>query len=532
MGATDTTRRRATGAGLALLAGLLAACGHPTYQEPAPAAADAALATSPADTAAPAPLDTPAPDDSAADEAALTALEDLQFRGLGKGDEEARGTLSPGGLAAVGDRDVHGEASRLFDGTGADAATAAGPTYDIDVESFANRSRVQYYMDFFQGPARDRFTIWLGRLRRYEGMVRSRFRTYGVPEDLVYLAMIESGYSNTAVSRARAVGMWQFIAPTARRYGLEVDQWVDERRDPFKATDAAAQHLLALDSMFGSWYLAAAAYNGGSGRIIRGLRRLPDETDSLSDATFFALSDRRYLRRETRDYVPKLIAAALIAKDPRRYGFDSIPTLQPLAYDEVTVPDATGLDVIARLADTTLNAITELNPEYYHGVTPPRRTSVVRVPRGAGVVVAQRYAELPAGERVNFLEHVVRRGETLSGIGQRYDVSVSLLLAANPGVRPRALRPGARLKIPVSAAARGLVGGSRAHASRARVVAAAGLGTFHIVRAGETLWLISQRYGVTVGQLRRWNDLVVGDVLRVGQRLVVAPARASSEGSR
>ena len=173
----------------------------------------------------------------------------------------------------------------------------------------------------------------------------------------MYLAMIESGYSNTAVSRARAVGMWQFIAPTAQHYGLEVDQWVDERRDPFKATDAAARHLLGLDSMFGSWYLAAAAYNGGSGRIIRGIRRLPDEEDSLSDATFFALSDRRYLRRETRDYVPKLIAAALIAKEPQRYGFDSIPTLQPLEYDEITVPDATGLDVVARLADTPPPAI-------------------------------------------------------------------------------------------------------------------------------------------------------------------------------
>ena len=537
MGQTETIVRRGGGAVLVMLCGWLVACAHAPYQGAAPAPDDSlpaqAFADSAAagDSAAPAPLNTPSPADSAADEAALTALEDLQFRGLGKGDEGARGVLPPGDLAAVGDRDVHGEASRLFDGSVA-PASAAGPTYDIDVESFANRSRVQYYMDFFQGPARDRFTIWLGRLRRYEGMVRSRFRTYGVPEDMVYLAMIESGYSNTAVSRARAVGMWQFIAPTGQRYGLEVNQWVDERRDPFKATDAAAQHLLALDSMFGSWYLAAAAYNGGSGRIIRGIRRLPDEEDSLSDATFFALSDRRYLRRETRDYVPKLIAAALIAKEPQRYGFDSIPALQPLVYDEITVPDATGLDVIARLSDTTLSAITELNPEYYRGVTPPRRTSVVRVPRGAGVIVAQRYAELPASERVNFLEHVVRRGETLSGIGERYRVSVSLLLAANPGIRARTLRLGSRLKIPVSAAARGLVGGSRGHASRLRVVAEAALGTFHVVRSGESLWAISHRYGITVGQLRRWNDLVIGDVLRVGQRLQVAPARPTGEGSR
>ena len=529
-----TIVRWGIGVALVTLAGVLAACGHAPYQEAAPQPSDSVTAAAPAgstDAAAPAPLDTPSPDDSAADEAALTALEDLQFRGLGK-DEDARGVLPTPGLPAVAERDVLGEASRLFDGSGREAASAAGPTYDIDVEPYANRSRVQWYMDFFQGPARDRFRIWLGRLHRYEGMVRSRFRAYGVPEDLVYLAMIESGYSNTAVSRARAVGMWQFIAGTARRYGLEVDPWVDERRDPFEATDAAARHLLGLDSMFGSWYLAAAAYNGGSGRILRGIKRLPDDTDSLTDATFFALADRRYLRRETRDYVPKLIAAALIAKEPRRYGFDSIPILQPLVFDEITVPDATGLDVIARLADTTVSAIMELNPQYYRGVTPPHGTSVVRVPRGSGTIVAQRYAELPASERVNFLEHLVRRGETLSGIGERYRVSVSLLLAANPHVRARALRVGAHLRIPVSAAARGLVRGSYGHAARDRVVADAGAGGFHVVRRGESLWTISRRYGVTVGQRRRWNDLVMGDVLRVGQRLLVTPARASGEGSR
>jgi membrane-bound lytic murein transglycosylase D len=536
----DAVSRLAAVATLGLLVGLGAACSHTPYQEAAPASAPADQATTASalpDSVVPTSEDVAQQEDSAADEAALTALEELQFKGLGKGDESAHGVLPVGNLQPVGDRDVHGEASRLFDGSHGGAASAASPTYDIDVASFASRSRVQYYMDFFLGPARDRFTIWLGRLQRYEGMIRSRFRTYGVPEDLVYLAMIESGYSNTAVSRARAVGMWQFIASTGERYGLQVNQWVDERRDPFKATDAAAQHLQTLDSMFGSWYLAAAAYNGGSGRIIRGIRRLPGETDSLSDQTFFALSDRRYLRRETRDYVPKLIAAALIAKEPQRYGFDSIPTLRPLQYDEITVSDATGLDVVARLADTTTSALVELNPEYYRGVTPPRRTATVRVPRGMGKMVAQRYAELPASERVNFLEHVVVRGETLSGIAHRYRVSVSLLLAANPGVRARALRIGARLKIPVSAAARGMATRRRHPADAVRpasTVASApsGAGQFHVVRRGESLWIISQRYGCTVAQLRRWNDLKVGDVLRVGQRLLVAPPRLIDEGSR
>ena len=140
----------------------------------------------------------------------------------------------------------------------------------------------------------------------------------------MYLALIESGFSNTATSRAKAVGMWQFMKGTAKCYGLRVDSWVDERRDPYRATDAAARHLKDLNERFGSVYLAAAAYNAGAGKVSRGLRRLPDDEDAdsiNSDATFFRLYDTKLLRRETKDYVPKLIAAARIAKEPARYGF-------------------------------------------------------------------------------------------------------------------------------------------------------------------------------------------------------------------
>ncbi len=446
----------------------------------------------------------PTPEDSAADVAILQALKALEFRSLAKGADHVRGTWSP-----VDPSDVT-EGSNSRGGP----ASATGPTYDIDVESFATNRRVEYYMDFFLGESRDRFTIWLGRLNRYEGMIRDRFRALGVPQDLVYLAMIESGYSNTAVSRSRAVGMWQFMAGAAAIYELLVDEWVDERRDPFKATDAAARYLSDANERFGSWYLAAAAYNGGVNRVQSGLRRLSRQGDSTkSDETFFRLSERRYLRRETRDYVPKLIAAAQIAKDPLRYGYDSIPYLQPLVFDEITVPDATGLDVLARLADTTTRAMVELNPQYYRGVTPPRRTSIVRMPRGTGNMVARRYAELPTGERVNFLAHKIRRGETLSEIGMRYGVSVKHMVAANPGVRPRSLRIGQRLVIPVSPAARA------SPRSAPRMLRA---GTrYHQVRWGESLWTIARRYGVSIADLRRWNGMRNGDILRSGVRLIV-----------
>jgi len=348
--------------------------------------------------------------DSAADEAVLEELADAHPEDPANdagGDDEA--DAAPGGANA------------------ADAVT-----WDIDVATYNSHDRVQYYLDFFQSRGRERMNIWLSRLPRYETMIRERLQREGLPGDLVYLALIESGFSNTATSRAKAVGMWQFMKRTGKGYGLRVDSWVDERRDPYKATDAAAKHLADLNRRFGSLYLAAAAYNAGSGKVSRGIIRLPDEeSDSVnSDATFFRLYDTKLLRRETKDYVPKLIAAALIAKQPKRYGFRVTPA-EPAAYDSIVVPDMTGLDVIARLADTTVAAIRELNPQYLRLTTPPGTASVIRLPPGRGEGTVAAYAVLPARQRVTFIEHFMARGETLGHIARRYHVNQSMLLAAN-----------------------------------------------------------------------------------------------------
>ncbi len=449
-------------------------------------------------------------DDSAADGRALQALHELEFRSLGKGANHV------GRVVTALDSTRNNPAPRRVGSPR--GGTASAPSYSLDIESFASHDRVEYYVDFFLEESRARFNIWLGRLARYEGMIRNVLRKYGLAEDLVYLALIESGYSNTAVSRARAIGMWQFIRSTGRNYGLRIDGWVDERRDPFKATDAAARHLLDLKEEFGSWYLAAAAYNGGATSVSRGLRRLND--DAVSDSTFFEL--RRWLRRETRDYVPKLIAATIVAKDPAAYGFDSIPLLEPLVFDEMTVADQTGLDVIANLADTTIRAIRELNPQYYRGTTPPGEPVTVRVPRGSGNLVAREYARLDPSERVNFLEHVVRRGETLGEIAERYGVGLSAVRAANPRVRPRRMRIGQRLVVPLSQAARKRA----ASKGKARTVTRAAVppSGYHTVKWGDTLWIVSQRYGVTVGDLRAWNTIPEGEtLLQTGQRLRVKP---------
>jgi membrane-bound lytic murein transglycosylase D len=399
---------------------------------------------------------------------------------------------------------------------------AEAVTWDIDVETFNSHARVQWYLDFFQRNGRERMGIWLNRMPRYEAMIRDRLQREDLPGDLVYLALIESGFSNTATSRAKAVGMWQFMKGTAKLYGLRVDSWVDERRDPYRATDAAARHLRDLNRRFGSLYLAAAAYNAGSGRVSRGLRRLPGDDDGegiASDAAFFRLYDTKLLRRETKDYVPKLIAAAVIAKEPARYGFSVTPA-QPAAYDSIVVPTMTGLDVIARLADTTVATIRELNPQYLRLATPPGVASIVRVPAGRGEATVAAYAELPPERRVTFVEHVVARGETMGGIARRYRVSSSFLAEANPKVKARRLRVGQLLIVPTG----GALSTSVARRMAAPTVAA-GTSTsgFHRVRRGETLSGIADEYGVTQRDLRRWNGLGRSGHIRAGQRLRVAP---------
>lgn len=497
---------------------ILAGCGGhrpptpPTPDARAGTASDASISTQPVPVLAdrlllpPAPaLDTLVPAaelaaesrlaaDSAADEAVLDALEEAR-----PADDDSEESLEP-----------------------------IPVSWDIDVDTYNSHSRVQYYLDFFQGAGRERMGIWLSRMPRYEGMIRSRLQEHGLPGDLVYLALIESGFSNAATSRAKAVGMWQFMKATARGYGLRVDSWVDERRDPYRATDAAVRHLKQLNDRFGSLYLAAAAYNAGAGKVSRGVRRLPeDDADShTSDATFFRLYDTKLLRRETKDYVPKLIAAARIAKEPGRYGFDAglveppaySATSSPL-YDSLRVPTMTGLDVIARLADTTVAAIRELNPQFLRLATPPGVPSIVRVPPGRGPATEAAYAALPPSQRITFLEHIVARGETMSGIAHRYRVSTRLVTEANPRLVGRRLRPGQRVIVPTG----GALSTSVARRVADPVTPAAGSPTgLHRVRPGETLSGLASDYGVSVGQLKRWNGLV-SDALRVGQRLRVSP---------
>ncbi len=370
--------------------------------------------------------------------------------------------------------------------------------------------KVQYYIDFFTGRARQTFALWLARSGRYLPLMQSIFEEEGLPLDLVYLSLIESGFNVRAYSVAHAMGPWQFIESTGRAYGLQNDWWRDERRDFYKSTRAAARFLRDLHERFdGNWYLALASYNCGPGRVSRAI--------STSGSTcYWELSRQRLIPPETRNYVPKLLAALLIAKEPEKYGFD-ITYQEPLAYEYVTIPTSTDLEVIARLADSTLEEIRGLNPELRRWSTPPAiRNYRLRVPAGTKAEFEKRYAALPEKQRASFSRYTVRRGDTLGAIAARYNVRAEEIASLNNITNPRALRIGAELMLPLgpeTAAAVAAQGASQP--ARGRTVT-------YEVRRGDSLWSIARQFGVTENNLRAWNNLGGGSLIRPGQKLTIA----------
>lgn len=396
---------------------------------------------------------------------------------------------------------------------------------DARVFRLEMNERVASWVHYFQTAIGERFAIYLGRKIRYEPMIRRKLREAGLPQDLIYLSLIESGMNPNAYSRASAVGLWQFIAGTGRQYGLEISYWMDERRDPEKATDAAVRHLKDLYDEFGSWYLAAAGYNGGPNRVRRGLRTVPG-------ATFWDLADRRLLRRETRDYVPKIIAAAMIGHDPARYGFPDPEGETIPEHVTVRVPDATSFDVLAEVAGTDEETINLLNPEFPRDVTPPHREVEVRVPVEGAARFAARYAAVPADERVTWTFHTVQSGHTLGWIGQQYGVSVAALRAANGNLNPRRLQIGQQLVVPRSARASGATIARSSNASPLTARTNAEGTTVVTVQRGQTLDVIAQRYGVSVAALRAANGNVNPRRLQIGQELLIPSAgRRAGTGS-
>lgn len=380
--------------------------------------------------------------------------------------------------------------------------------------------RVQFWIDLFTGRERDRFALYLTRQGRYERMINDKLDQREMPRDLLYLALIESGFSPIARSRARAVGMWQFMAATARIEGLTVSELLDERRSVERSTDAALNHLTKLHDRYGSWYLAAAAYNSGSGRVDRALRiRATGATGD--DSLFWQIHPS--LPRETRDYVPKLVAAAIIAKNREAFGFDDVIPEEPAELDRVLIPDATDFDVIAEAAGVSTDVITQLNPHLPRGVTPPGKPVEINLPAGTADAFQTAYAQIPPDERVRFKIHIVRKGETLGGIAARYGASVRVIQEAS-GIRNAGrISIGQEVRIPSAGA---VPRSTRTVADRpaASAPTATSSGTTtetYRVRAGDSIWIIARRTGVSWKDLMRWNKLTERSIIRPGDRLII-----------
>jgi len=313
----------------------------------------------------------------------------------------------------------------------------------------ALRTEVDRWRRRFAETDPESFRIYLRRMTRYAKLVDSVLIARELPSSLRYLPIVESGYVPEAVSPAAAAGMWQFMSPVARSFGMQVDGLIDERRDPIAATDAAARFLAELHDRFDSWFLALAAYNGGPSRVDRLLREhVP--LSAGGDSLFMRI--RPYLPRETQDFVPKFLAVAEVARAADRLGL--APAVDeryaPLAFDEIEVPDATSLDIVAAAAGAREEDVFSLNPQVVRGVTPRGRPTRLRIPLGTAAEFSRVFPSIPPDERISVAEYVVRSGDTMSEIAEDFGIRTWELQEANPEVDARRLQIGTRLMVPVA----------------------------------------------------------------------------------
>jgi len=351
------------------------------------------------------------------------------------------------------------------------------------------------------GEYQRRIEVGLGRAGTYLPMIRAELGRAGLPEDLSYLPLIESAFSLKAYSRARAHGMWQFISSTGRYYGLEIGSLVDERRDPVRSTEAAVAYLSDLHDEFSDWYLALAAYNSGSGNVRRAIRR-SGSTD------FWVL--RRYLPRETRNYVPAFIASVIVAKHPGQYGFTE-PHETPWDYDHIEVPDALDLEFLASKSGIPLDDLRELNPAIRRDLTPARGTTTLRLPPGTAADAQAVLDSNPRDKWAPRMIHTVREGDSLYVIARKYGSSVSAIRQAN-GLRGSLIHPGQNLVVPRF--------GTNTQIARQQPLRTGDDGSY-VVQRNDTLWDIARGFSISVDNLCAANGLARNQVIRPGQRLKI-----------
>ena len=374
--------------------------------------------------------------------------------------------------------------------------------------------QVEFYINLFQTKQRCYYERWLARSTKYIPYIKDNLRQAGLPEDLAYLAMIESGYNPTAISKAQAVGLWQFIAETGKNYGLRIDSWVDERREPEKATLAAIKYLTFLHDEFDSWYLAVAAYNAGEGKIGRGVEK-------FNTNDFWQLASNDYLALETKRYVPKLIAAIIIAKNPEQYGFTGIAYQDPTRHDVIKVPPMTDLNAVAMASGEEIDTIRDLNNELLKNFTPPGKDGYeLRIPSGSYERVASNLSRLQPVASIDYKTHVVKKGDTLTTICRMYDLNKTALLKAN-NLHNAKLATGQRLRIPYQTTKYVLLKEGEKPGKGITLAKFDGDMQHHTVLKGETLSHIANVYGITPENLMEWNGLKKNDKLSIGQQLAL-----------
>jgi len=391
---------------------------------------------------------------------------------------------------------------------------------DFDIPIVIN-AKVEQFIQYFQTTAKNNFSNWLARSEKYIPFMRGHLKENGLPEDLVYMALIESGFNPYAYSRSKASGPWQFIYLTGKRYGLKVNWWIDERRDPEKSTIAAAKYLKDLYDMFECWYLAAASYNAGERKIATAMKRYRTED-------FWELAKYRYLKQETKDYVPQMIAAALIAKDPEKYGFTDIEYQEPLHYEKVRLPELTDLLAIAKACETSFEEIRDLNPELLRWCTPPNSPDYeAKIPFGKKELFLKNFEILQPTERLYFRTHSVKKGDSLPRIAKLYRVDLEPMLEINRLNKTSRLSPGTDLLIPIPKTqdlkplltAQKKYDGKNQSSKPEEII--------YTIKKGDTLWSIANEMRVNIGALSRWNNLhpekklIPGDKLKI--RMINAP---------
>lgn len=442
----------------------------------------------------------------------------------------------------MSDQNVEGEAMK-------EASRSAIPENEVsseDVEKNIERpyksaygeialdhnEHVQKWINYFKGRGRPYMEQYLSRSGRYLPMMKNVLRENGLPEDLVYIALIESGFSPRAHSRANAVGYWQFIKGTGKRFGLTIDPFTDERRDPVLSTRAAAEYFKALYNLLGSWHLSMAAYNVGENRVKRAVTRY------YTKDFWTLLKKRRALPVETRNYVPKFIAAVMIAKNPKEYGFNNIEYQDPLSYDTVTLQSPISITKLASNINVDPDELRLLNPKFRTDYVPMTRgnETVVRIPVGrandALAALSMSGTTQPKVLNAEYFYYRIRRGDTLSTIARKHRTTVSQIRRLNDLSNRVLLRVGRTIKVadPGGDGIQYVMDDDRSPSTSTKRGPQPAVAydnkdvEFHVVRRGENLTTIARRYGIEISELLKLNNLGNRTMVRKGQKLRVKAA--------